>query len=41
MRTLDVERLTADDYDLIKPLLIELHLGEQTHYSDHPQLSRA
>lgn len=40
MRTLDVERLTAGDYHLIKPLLVELHLGEQVHYSDHPQLSR-
>src|SRR5258708_18033692 len=40
MRTLDVERLAAGDYDLIKPLLIELHLGEQVHYSDHPQLTR-
>ncbi len=40
MRTLDVERLAAGDYDLIKPLLVELHLGEQVHYSDHPQLSR-
>ena len=41
MRTLDVERLATADYALIKPLLVELHLGEQTHYSDHPQLSRA
>ena len=40
MRTLDVERLAAGDYTLIKPLLVELHLGEQVHYSDHPQLSR-
>jgi ribosomal protein S18 acetylase RimI-like enzyme len=40
MRTLDVERLAAGDYDLIKPLLVELHLGEQVHYSDHPQLRR-
>ncbi|MEO8744802.1 MAG: GNAT family N-acetyltransferase [Candidatus Dormiibacterota bacterium] len=40
MRTLDVERLAAQDYDLIKPLLVELHLGEQVHYADHPQLSR-
>ncbi|TAN32564.1 GNAT family N-acetyltransferase [bacterium] len=40
MRTLDVERLAAGDYGLIKPLLVELHLGEQVHYSDHPQLSR-
>ena len=35
-----MERLAAGDYDLIKPLLVELHLGEQVHYSDHPQLSR-
>ena len=40
MRTLDVERLAAGEYDLIKPLLVELHLGEQVHYSDHPQLSK-
>src|SRR5579864_1937791 len=40
MRTLDVERLAAGDYDLIKPLLVELHLGEQVHYADHPQLRR-
>jgi ribosomal protein S18 acetylase RimI-like enzyme len=40
MRTLDVERLAPGDYALIRPLLVELHLGEQTHYTDHPQLSR-
>jgi ribosomal protein S18 acetylase RimI-like enzyme len=40
MRTLDVERLAAGDYDLIRPLLVELHLGEQVHYADHPQLAR-
>ncbi|HKW72001.1 MAG TPA: GNAT family N-acetyltransferase [Candidatus Dormibacteraeota bacterium] len=40
MRTLDVERLAAGDYALIRPLLVELHLGEQVHYSDHPQLPR-
>ena len=40
MRTLDVERLAVGDYDLIEPLLVELHLGEQVHYEDHPQLSR-
>ena len=40
MRTLDVERLAAGDYALIKPLLVELHLGEQVHYADHPQLGR-
>lgn len=40
MRTLDVERLAAGDYANVRPLLVELHLGEQAHYSDHPQLSR-
>src|SRR5204862_8055421 len=40
MRTLDVARLAAGDYALIKPLLVELHLGEQAHYIDHPQLPR-
>src|SRR5436309_13473385 len=40
MRTLDVERLAAGDYALVRPLLIELHLGEQVHYRDHPQLPR-
>ena len=40
MRTLDVERLAAGDYALIRPLLVELHLGEQIHYEDHPQLPR-
>jgi ribosomal protein S18 acetylase RimI-like enzyme len=40
VRTLDVERLAVGDYALIKPLLVELHLGEQVHYADHPQLTR-
>ena len=40
MRTLDVERLAAGDYALIRPLLVELHLSEQIHYEDHPQLRR-
>ena len=40
MRALDVELLAEDDYDLIKPLLVDLHMGEQVHYSDHPQLRR-
>ncbi len=40
MRALDVERVAAGDYADIRPLLVELHLGEQAHYSDHPQLSR-
>jgi ribosomal protein S18 acetylase RimI-like enzyme len=40
MKTLGVERLAAGDYAHVRPLLVDLHLGEQTHYSDHPQLSR-
>lgn len=36
-----MERLADGEYDLIRPLLVELHMGEQIHYSDHPQLSRA
>ena len=40
MRTLDVERLGAGDYAQIKPLLVELHLTEQIHFADHPQLPR-
>jgi ribosomal protein S18 acetylase RimI-like enzyme len=40
MRTLDVERLAAGDYAQIRPLLVELHLTEQVHYEDHPQLPR-
>ena len=35
-----MERLADGEYDVIKPLLVELHMGEQVHYSDHPQLSR-
>ena len=40
MGTLTVERLAEGDYALIKPLLVDLHINEQTHYADHPQLSR-
>src|SRR5260370_17768062 len=40
MRTLDVERLEAGDYAVIKPLMVEVHLTEQTYYGDHPQLPR-
>ncbi len=40
MGTLTVERLATGDYALIKPLLVDLHLAEQAHYEDHPQLSR-
>ena len=35
-----MEQLADGEYDLIKPLLVELHMGEQVHYSDHPQLRR-
>jgi ribosomal protein S18 acetylase RimI-like enzyme len=37
---MEVERLQSGDYDEIKPLLVALHLDEQTHFADHPQLSR-
>ncbi len=40
MGTLTVERLATGDFALIKPLLVDLHLAEQAHYEDHPQLSR-
>ena len=40
MGTLTVERLAQSDYALIKPLLVDLHVAEQAHYEDHPQLSR-
>jgi ribosomal protein S18 acetylase RimI-like enzyme len=40
MRTLEVERLAEGDFARIKPLLVDLHLSEQAHFSDHPQLSR-
>ena len=40
MKTLGVERLASGDYAHVRPLLVDLHLGEQAHYSDHPQLTR-
>jgi ribosomal protein S18 acetylase RimI-like enzyme len=40
MKTLGVERLAAGDYARVRPLLVDLHMDEQAHYSDHPQLSR-
>jgi ribosomal protein S18 acetylase RimI-like enzyme len=40
MKMLDVERLAAGDYANVRSLLVDLHLGEQAHYTDHPQLSR-
>lgn len=36
-----VERLAASELDLIRPLLVDLNLLEQTYYAEHPQLSRA
>jgi ribosomal protein S18 acetylase RimI-like enzyme len=36
---LEVERLLGEELRLVKPLLVELQLSEQPHYSDHPQLS--
>lgn len=41
MSTLVVETLAEGDYDLIKPLLVDLHFAEQAHYADHPQLTRS
>jgi ribosomal protein S18 acetylase RimI-like enzyme len=35
-----VERLPDHELDLIRPLLVDLHLAEQPHYADHPQLTR-
>src|SRR5207245_540053 len=28
------------ELDLIRPLLVDLHLAEQPHYAEHPQLTR-
>ncbi len=35
-----MERLPEDELSSIRPLLVDLHLAEQPHYSDHPQLTR-
>ncbi len=35
-----VERLDQAEFGLVKPLLVTLYLSEQTHFTDHPQLSR-
>jgi ribosomal protein S18 acetylase RimI-like enzyme len=37
---LSVERLRDDELELIRPLLVDLHLFEQPHYADHPQFTR-
>jgi ribosomal protein S18 acetylase RimI-like enzyme len=40
VKTIDVEQLEPDQLDLIRPLLVELHLEEQGYFEDHPQMSR-
>ena len=37
---IEVEVLSPSEHQLIRPLLVELYLGEQGHYPDHPQLTR-
>ena len=36
-----MERLRPAELALVRPLLVDLHLHEQPHYTDHPQLTRA
>jgi ribosomal protein S18 acetylase RimI-like enzyme len=35
-----VEQLASDELELIRSLLVDLHLEEQPHFADHPQMSR-
>jgi ribosomal protein S18 acetylase RimI-like enzyme len=35
-----VEQLRDEELALVRPLLVDLHLHEQPHYADHPQLTR-
>ena len=35
-----VEQLAPGELELIRPLLVDLHLDEQPHYPDHQQLTR-
>jgi len=35
-----VERLRDEELAMVRPLLVDLHLHEQPHYTDHPQLTR-
>ncbi len=35
-----VEQLEPADFQLVKPLLLQLYLSEQPHVADHPQLSQ-
>jgi ribosomal protein S18 acetylase RimI-like enzyme len=41
VRTPEVEVLDLAEYGLIKPLLVQLYLSEQPHYTDHPQLTES
>ncbi|MDQ6772736.1 MAG: GNAT family N-acetyltransferase [Candidatus Dormibacteraeota bacterium] len=36
-----VEQLAADELDVVRPLLVDLHVAEQRHYPGHAQHSRA
>ena len=36
-----MERLRTEELAMIRPLLVDLHIHEQPHYTDHPQLTRA
>src|SRR5215472_6243118 len=40
MESPHVERLRDEELVLVRPLLVDLHLHEQPHYRDHPQLTR-
>jgi ribosomal protein S18 acetylase RimI-like enzyme len=35
-----VEQLADEELALVRPLLVDLHLYEQPHYADHPQMTR-
>ncbi|HEX6548322.1 MAG TPA: GNAT family N-acetyltransferase [Candidatus Dormibacteraeota bacterium] len=36
-----VELLEERDFGLVKPLLVQLYLSEQPHFTDHPQLTES
>jgi ribosomal protein S18 acetylase RimI-like enzyme len=35
-----VDQLREEELGLVRPLLVELHLSEQPHFEEHPQLTR-
>ena len=41
VRVPEVEVLDLAEFGLIRPLLVQLYLSEQPHYTDHPQLSES